>query len=248
MFFVREERLGGLLVRMTGGPDGSGGGDGPVVVLLHGFGAPGDDLVPLWQVIGAPPGTRFIFPVGPLSFQMGLGESRAWWMIDMERLNRDIAAGRLRDLSRDIPPGLEEARDRIVAFLDDLECRFGVGPRNIVLGGFSQGAMLACDVTLRTDRPFLGLTLLSGTLLAKEEWVPLMPKRRGLRVFQSHGSEDPLLPISLAEQLRDCLLEAGLTVEWVRFEGGHEIPSVVTQRLGRFLGQVIVRLQNSHGV
>src|SRR5580704_2280770 len=49
-------KLGDLDARVTGGSDREGGGDGPVVVLLHGFGAPGDDLVPLGRVLAAPRG------------------------------------------------------------------------------------------------------------------------------------------------------------------------------------------------
>jgi len=236
---MRQERFGGLQVRIVGGSDGKGGGDGPVVILLHGFGAPGDDLVSLWQVLDAPRGTRFVFPEGPLSLSLGFGESRAWWMIDMERLNRDIAAGRLRDLSRDVPKGLAEARQRLIALLDDVERRLGANPNTTILGGFSQGAMLSCDVALRTERPLAALVLMSGTLLAKEEWVPLMPRRKGLRVLQSHGSADPLLPFSLAEQLRELLSQAGLAVEWVSFRGGHEIPEIVMKRLGAFIRQVV---------
>jgi phospholipase/carboxylesterase len=236
---MRQERFGGLQVRIVGGSDGKGGGDGPVVVLLHGFGAPGDDLISLWHVLDAPGGTRFVFPEGPLSLSLGFGESRAWWMIDMERLNRDIAAGRLRDLSRDVPKGLAEARQRLIVLLDEVERRLGANPKKTILGGFSQGAMLSCDVALRTDRPLAALVLMSGTLLAKEEWVPLMPKRKGLRVLQSHGKADPLLPFSLAEQLRDLLSQAGLAVEWVSFRGGHEIPEAVLTRLGNFIRRAV---------
>ncbi len=236
---MRQERFGGLQVRIVGGSDGKGGGDGPVVILLHGFGAPGDDLVSLWQVLDAPRGTRFVFPEGPLSLSLGFGEARAWWMVDMERLNRDIAAGRMRDLSRDVPKGLAEARQRLIALLDDVERRLGANPKKTILGGFSQGAMLSCDVALRTNRPLAALVLMSGTLLAKEEWVPLMPKRKGLRVFQSHGSADPLLPFTLAEQLRELLSQAGLAVEWVSFRGGHGIPEIVMKRLGAFFRQVV---------
>lgn len=236
---MRQERLGRLQVRLTGGIDGRGGGNGPVVILLHGFGAPGDDLVGLPQALEAPHGTRFVFPVGPLSLQMGFGESRAWWIIDLEKLQRDRAAGRPRDLSHEIPKGLAEARGELLTLLEDAARRLGADPRQTVLGGFSQGAMLACDVTLRTDRPFAGLVLLSGTLVTKNEWAPLMPKRKGLRVLQSHGSEDPLLPFSQAEQLRDLLTHAGLLVDWISFRGGHEIPPLVLARLGAFLRQTL---------
>jgi phospholipase/carboxylesterase len=236
---MKVEQLGSLKVRLTGGTDGRGGGDGPVVVLLHGWGAPGDDLVPLGQEIDAPRGTRYVFPEAPLSMQMGFGDSRGWWMLDLEQRQRELAAGRARDLSRKVPEGLAEARAKVVALLDDLERRLAA--KQIVLGGFSQGAMLACDVALRTGRPLAGLVMLSGTLLAADEWTPLMPKRKGLRVFQSHGSMDQLLPSFMAEQLRDLLVQAGLSVEWVGFRGGHEIPSVVLDRLGAFLRAVLVR-------
>lgn len=234
---MRVEHLGGLKVRLVGGTDGRGGGQGPMVVLLHGFGAPGDDLVPLWEAIPAPPGTRFAFPEGRLSLPFGF--SRAWWMIDMERLERDRAAGRTRGLSQDRPAGLAEARAQVLGLLDDLENKWGVDTRRTVLGGFSQGAMLSCDVALRSDRALAGLVLLSATLLAKDEWTPLMSKRRGLRVLQSHGTADPLLPFSLAEQLRDSLVRAGLSVEWVKFSGGHEIPGQVLTKMGGFLAQVL---------
>jgi phospholipase/carboxylesterase len=234
---MRQEQLGGLTARIVGGADRRGGGKGPVVVLLHGFGAPGDDLVPLWEALAVPTGTRFVFPEGRLALPYGSG--RAWWMIDLERLQRDQAAGRLRDLSRDMPPGLPEARMQITGLLDDVERKLGADPRRLVLGGFSQGAMLSCDVALRTARPLAGLVLMSGTLLSQEEWVPLMPKRRGLKVLQSHGGADPLLPLSLAEQLRTLLAQAGVSVDWVPFRGGHEIPPVVLTKLSRFLTEVL---------
>ena len=236
---MKVEQLGGLKVRLTGGTDGRGGGDGPVVVLLHGWGAPGDDVVPLGQEIDAPRETRFVFPEAPLSLQMGFGDSRGWWMLDIEKRQREIAAGRARDLSREVPKGLAEARAKVIALFDELERR--VGTTQLVLGGFSQGAMLACDVALRTGTPLAGLVLLSGTLLAADEWTPLMPKRKGLRVFQSHGSADPLLPSFMAEQLRDVLKQGGLSVEWVGFRGGHEIPGLVLDRLGAFLRTALAR-------
>ncbi len=234
---MRHEQLGGLTTRIVGGTDRRGGGKGPVVVLLHGFGAPGDDLVPLWEALAAPAGTRFVFPEGRLSIPFGPG--RAWWMIDLEKIEQDRAAGRMRDPSNETPPGLAEARARVVAFLDELDRRLAVDPRLVVLGGFSQGAMLSCDVALRTARPLAGLALLSGTLLCKSEWIPLMGKRRGLPVLQSHGSDDPLLPFSLAEHLRALLTQAGMAVDWVPFKGGHEIPPMVMAGLSRFLTEVL---------
>jgi len=231
---MRELELGGLHARVTGGADREGGGDGPVLVLLHGFGAPGTDLVPLWRVLDVPRGTRFVFPEAPLDLGPAYMGGRAWWMIDIARLERELAAGG-RDLTREVPDGLAEARAQLIALLDAVERELAADPARTVIGGFSQGAMLACDVALRTSRKVAGLALLSTTLLAEEEWIPLMPARVGLPVLQSHGQADPLLPFAIADRLRGELVRAGLAVRWVPFRGGHEIPGVVLDELGRFL-------------
>jgi phospholipase/carboxylesterase len=106
------------------------------------------------------------------------------------------------------------------------------------MGGFSQGAMLATDVVLRENRDFAGLVVLSGTLLAASEWTPLMPKRKGFSVLQSHGRSDPILPFLVAEKLRDALTSAGASVEFMPFNGGHGIPDGVVNRLGSFVSDV----------
>lgn len=238
---MREEQLGGLRTRVTGGTDEQGGGRGPLVLLLHGFGAPGDDLVSLADVLHVPPSTRFVFPEAPFSLSFGPRDARAWWLIDMARMQADRMAGRVRDLSQDIPKGLAPARETMLAFLKEVEHKFGADPRKTILGGFSQGAMLSCDVMLRAVQPYAGLIQLSGTLLATQEWAPLLQKRKNLPVFQSHGMQDEILPYVGAERLRDTLTQAGLAVEWHSFRGGHEIPRAVLQRLGPFITKAVTQ-------
>ncbi len=212
-----------------------------VVVLMHGFGAPGDDLVSLAGGVGAPAGTTFLFPEAPsaLSDLMPLpydvGDARAWWAIDVGRFERAMRAGTLEDLVKHVPDGLARVRDAVCAMLDSLERDHGIASSRVVLGGFSQGSMLATDVVLHSPRPFAGLVVLSGTLIAAEEWVPRMAARKGLHVFQSHGTEDPLLPFSIAERLRRSFDDAGLEVAFTRFEGGHGIPPSVLRDLGLWL-------------
>src|ERR1044071_10375755 len=141
---MREEHIGGLRTRVLGGTDGKGGGRGPLVLLLHGFGAPGDDLVSLADDLNVPTGTRFAVPAGPLSLSFGPSDARAWWLIDMARMQADRMAGRVRDLSQDIPKGLAPARERLLAFLQVVERQFDAGPRATILRGVSKGAMLSC--------------------------------------------------------------------------------------------------------
>ncbi|MBW1905990.1 MAG: hypothetical protein JRE45_18800 [Deltaproteobacteria bacterium] len=81
---MREERFGGITVRLTGGADREGGGEGPLVVLMHGFGASGTDLVGLWRVLDVPTDLRFAFPEAPHEIP-GMFGARAWWMVDFAR-------------------------------------------------------------------------------------------------------------------------------------------------------------------
>lgn len=191
--------------------------------------------MPLADVIDVPAKTRWLFPEAPLSLNMGFGDSRAWWIIDFTRIQEDRAAGRIRDLSVEVPQGLALARERLLAFLKELPKQLPIDYKKTVIGGFSQGAMLTCDAVLQTDYPFAGLVQLSGNLLAQAVWGPRMPKRKGLPVFQSHGTQDDVLPNIGAERLRDALTQAGLAVEWHSFRGGHAIPEAVLRRLGPFI-------------
>lgn len=226
---MKLEQLGDLTARIVGD------GDALTVVLLHGFGAPGDDLVPLSSVLDPPEGTRFIFPEAPILFDLGLGESRAWWMIDVEHIQRRLLLGQVEELKREVPDGLLEASEKVDRLLDEVQRRYQIAGTRLVLGGFSQGAMLSLDVALRSDRTLAGLVLLSGTILAADEWIPRMSSRKALPVLQSHGQLDPILPYVFAETLRDALVAAGLDHTWVPFMGGHEIPPVVLEKLGLFL-------------
>jgi phospholipase/carboxylesterase len=233
---MRQARIADLDVWVAGGVDREGGGDGPVVVLLHGFGAPGDDLVSLWRVIDLPREVRFVFPAAPLQPpEFAAYGGRAWWPIDTLAMQQAVASGRMRDRSRELPAGMPAARAQVLALLEGIEHALDVrGPR-LVLGGFSQGAMLACDVALNSKRELAGLVLLSATLLCRDVWQARMPARSELPIFQSHGRTDPLLPYALAVELRELLRGAGCRVDWVEFDGGHEIPSAVLQALGPFL-------------
>ncbi len=235
---MRLQRLGKLNARITGGTDGQGGGDGPVVVLMHGYGAPSDDLVGLGGEIPAPAGTRFVFPEAPIELPQMM-DSRAWWNIDMAEFERAQMTGQPRDMTGEVPDGMAEANTRVCSLLDAVQEQLGVTGEQIVLGGFSQGAMLAMDVALRSDRKLAGLIVFSGTLLAQQEWLPLMSSRAGLRVVQTHGTMDPILFFGFAERLKDGLKKGGWQCKWVPFHGQHEIPRPALAAVGEMLSDVL---------
>jgi phospholipase/carboxylesterase len=231
-------KLGELTARVTGGTDREGGGDGPVMVLFHGFGAPGTDLVPLYRALDVPREVRFVFPAAPIVLDPRAPDEvapRAWWLIDIAGLQQAIAEGRAVELAREKPPGLDESRELVNGLLAALEAELSAPLERVVLGGFSQGAMLACDVTLRAPRSPAGMVLLSGAPVTVPEWRALAPARRGLPVLMSHGRSDPILPFAGGEYLRDLLTEGGLSVDFIGWNGGHGVPDGVLERLGPFL-------------
>ncbi len=202
-------------------------------VLLHGFGAPGDDLVSLAEQIDAP--ARFIFPEAPLELSGMGGGARAWWLLDLERLEYELRTGSPRDRSGEVPDGLPSARTQMLRFLDQLQARFAIPDSQLVVGGFSQGAMLAIDIALHRAKPPAGIVAMSGTLIAETDWAPRFATLANVPVILSHGRSDMLLPFEVSETLRDRLRAAGAKVEWLPFLGGHEIPSSVLAAAGAFL-------------
>ena len=235
---MRRVRVANLDVVLSGGTDREGGGTGPMLVLMHGYGAPSEDLVPLARQLAVDPSVRFAFPAAPHVLEMGLPKDqagRAWWPIDMVELQRAVMQRDYETLTGRVPVGLTEARAEVLALLEALETEHGVARDKLVLGGFSQGAMLATDVALRADRPPAALAILSGSLIAKAEWLPLMKARATMPVLQSHGRADPVLSFEIAEQLRQELTSAGLSVEFVAFNGGHGIPNGAVDALGKLI-------------
>jgi phospholipase/carboxylesterase len=205
------------------------GGDGPpTMVLLHGYGSSAEDWESFTTTIEWPPPGRFVFPQAPDLTIPSAG--RAWWPLD---LLSHVPPGQARaDLSNTRPPGLGRASRLVQRLLAGIAQSPG-GP--IVLGGFSQGAMVSAEVAFRSDTPLAALVLLSGTTVDVASWRAGYSRRRGLPVFISHGRLDDVLSFEIADRLRQELQGAGMRVTWVPFEGGHETPAAVIDELNRFL-------------
>ncbi len=225
---LRRDTLGGLTCRIISRlPEGT-----PpklVVVLCHGFGAPGHDLVPIADELfdlcpALADSVEVIFPAAPLSLdELGMPGGRAWWHIDMNELIGAIEHGNLRILRDRRPEGIDEARDLLLGMLDEVQQKAGLPSRQFVLGGFSQGSMLAVEAALHWADPAGGLCLWSSTLVSEAQWRANAPRLKGIPIVQTHGRQDPILPFAAAVALRDLLTEAGANVNFLEFNGPHTI-------------------------
>ena len=236
------EKIGPLRAHVTGGSDGNGAGNGPVIVLLHGFGAPGTDLVGLAESLAVEPRVRFVFPEAPEVADVGMPppyEGRAWWQIDMLKLQLAVMSKNWEALAEHVPEGLAEARATLEEFLTALDARLEIAGAPLVLGGFSQGAMLTCDAALHGERRLSGLLLFSGSVIARTDWLTRFEARAPIPVFQSHGRQDPILPFPLAEQLQRQFVARGWQARWVPFDGGHGIGGEALRGARAFLAEVL---------
>jgi phospholipase/carboxylesterase len=225
----KAERLldiAGLRTTAIGQPDAP-----LTLVLLHGYAMRPADLSPFAHSLGTP--AYFLLPEGPHPSTIG---GHAWWTVDLEAREAALSRGP-RDLTDDYPQGLAAARQQLARFLDAVTVE--LPPRRLVLGGFSQGGMLALDWVLRGTRPVDALVLLSASRLAARDWQPHRARLRDLPVFVSHGSADQDLAFAAGEHLRDFVLESGARTSWVPFEGGHAIPLVVWRGLRKFLSALL---------
>ncbi|HMP80766.1 MAG TPA: lysophospholipase [Pirellulaceae bacterium] len=216
-----------------------------IAIFCHGFGAPGDDLVGLApELISCQPSlqeeTEFVFPAAPIDLQWELGfEGRAWWPINMQQLQQMSLAGDLTDLEDYIPPELADCRRRIVAIATQRGQMHRLSVPRWVIGGFSQGAMLAVDVALHGETQPSGLIVWSGTVICLDSWRTLASARAPLPIVQSHGYSDPILPFSGGERLRDLMQDTGHHVEFLPFQGPHTISSQACEAAARLLARLI---------
>lgn len=204
---------------------------GPLVVLLHGFAGTPEDLEPFARSMGVQ--GRFVFPEGLADLRSFGLLGRGWWSSDGSGRDAALRSGIARDLSDLEPEGLQPAHDALCDLLASVRAESEHSP--LVLGGFSQGAMLAFDVVLRSQIPVGGVVQLSGARIASRLWNPRLHERVGTKAFIAHGRLDPDLAFNATERFERDLRGAGWLVDFCPFDGAHEVPLVVLRGLRRFL-------------
>jgi phospholipase/carboxylesterase len=218
-----------------------------LVVLCHGFGAPGTDLVNLFDDLlyylpeDSPP-FAMLFPAGPVDLEdQGMPGGRAWWRLNMAKLMQ-MAATNSFDQMRDVePPEINDVRNQLVnciqATREKLRADHALeGELPVVLGGFSQGAMLSVDTLLRGNLENVsGLFVYSGALICESLWRNNASAVRGLSFVQSHGTQDTVLPYDTGLWLNELLTDIGMQGGMLRFDGPHTIPTEAIMQSAKLL-------------
>lgn len=202
------------------------------ILWVHGLGADGHDFVPMVRELGLPPepGVRFIFPHAPLrpvTINGGL-VMRAWYdVLTLGFTQREDAQG-------------VRASQRAIEALIAREVGRGIDPGHIVLGGFSQGGAMALHTGLRHPERLGGIVALSTYLpLAESLPAEASPANAHVPIFMAHGSDDPLIPLSLATASRDRLIAMDYPVQWRVYPMQHSVCMEEIADIGAWLRQRI---------
>ncbi|HZP99251.1 MAG TPA: prolyl oligopeptidase family serine peptidase [Reyranella sp.] len=203
----------------------SGGKPRQLIVLLHGYGADGNDLIGLAPVL-APlmPDAVFHAPNAPHPCD-GNPSGFQWFGIA-----RFDPASRLTG-ARAAAPYIEE-------FLAAKMAAYGLDESSTVLIGFSQGTMMALHVGLRREKQLAGIVGFSGALAGAE--VLKAEIRSRPPVLLAHGDADEMLPYQLTEQAAVELQKNGVEVAVHISQGvGHGIDQTGLSNAARFLLNVL---------
>ncbi len=191
-----------------------------LILWLHGLGADANDflfLVDTFSFSKSYPAI-FVFPNAPIrSVTINQGSSmRAWY--DIEQIDIKASANLLH--IKDSFLALEQILTEYV--------QKGIAEKNIIVAGFSQGGVMACELGLKSQYSIKAVVGLSCYLSFGWEKI-FQPKQKETmpNFFLGHGSEDPIVPIVVGKQARDDLQEKNISVVWKKYEA---VPHTVCEQ------------------
>ncbi len=200
-----------------------------LVVLVHGYGADGQDLIglaPNWQSLL--PTVAFAAPNAPTRVP-GAPSGYQWFPIS-------------RIDPHEMQKGVEVAGPQLDAYLDAELARLGVPPENLALVGFSQGTMLSLHVGLRRKVKPAAIVGFSGLLAGTPPPADFPP------VLLTHGDHDQVIPPQALFLAAGQLGAAGGRVQWHLAAGvGHGIDPETMAIAGGFLAQAFAGLLKTTG-
>ena len=165
---------------------------------MHGRGADEHDLAPLLQGLDPDGNLLGVLPRGPLALPPG---GRHWYV--------------LREVGSPDRETFLQTFALLSDWLDGVLAEKEITPDRLVVGGFSQGAVMAYSLGLAAGRPRpAGILAFSGFIPRVDGFELDLDGRTGLPVSISHGSLDPIISVEFARQARTRLEAAGLAVRY----------------------------------
>jgi len=205
-------------------PPASGRQPKHIILMLHGYGSDGNDLIglaPHWSALL--PDAVFVSPHAPFPCEMGHGHQ--WYGFANDSPERRLA-------------GVRAAAPILNGFIDDMLTRFGLSAGNLALVGFSQGTMMSLHVAPRRAEAIAGVVGFSGAMNAPELLATEVTSRPPVVLI--HGTADQVVPHESMNTAARTLTTAGIAVETHSRPGlPHSIDEEGLRLGGAFLRRVL---------
>jgi phospholipase/carboxylesterase len=205
------------VIEVQTGPNPTG-----AIIWMHGLGADGHDFEPIVPELVSPGerALRFVFPnapVRPVTLNRGF-PMRAWYdIIGLERGVEQDEVG-IRGSYATVQSLIRRENER------------GIPAHRIALAGFSQGGALALFSGARYSEKLAGIMGLSCYMLLESSFpAERSSANQATPIFLGHGTQDPVVSITLGETTRRLLEGTGYAVEWHQYMMQH---SVCPQEVG----------------
>lgn len=196
-----------------------------MVLFLHGLGSNGDDLISLASYFKDKEDIVFLAPNGYQNFQMGgsefFGQSAFQWF-------------GMGDLSvSSLYNGLEKASAVIEPYIDKKLKEYNLNYENLIVIGFSQGAMLALHHFLKIEYKVKGIIAISGALIDYENFVEKIKTKPDILAL--HGNLDEVISFKELSNIVEKLEKVKINVEKYVMNGvGHYISREGVEQISNF--------------
>lgn len=200
-----------------------------VVIFLHGLGADGFDfrdifVTPQFNKI------RFILPHAPyqpVTINQGF-EMRAWY--DLYDLSFEKDEDEL---------GMEKSSLTIQKLIEE-QISLGIPSEKIIIGGFSQGAVMSFYLGMKYHKKLGGIAVLSGYLPLKEKLTSSIKNELlNIPIFMAHGLYDNVIDIQIADSSFKELLKKFNSASFKKYPMGHEVCEKEIGDLSLFFNQLL---------
>lgn len=201
----------------------------PTIVLLHGYGANARDLagiaeIPEFEALKF----NWVFIEAPMTPpELAMINGKAWFEVDIAYFQSLVLQNKFDEYYSRTPENIEYLHDTLEIFFKEKR----LNESNMILGGFSQGAMVATDHLYEKKLRPLALLYLSGTVIREGLWNT--QTLENLKIFQTHGRFDDVLPVQGALHFKEIAKSNHHKIHI--FDGGHEIPPNILFEMYNFL-------------
>ncbi|MGO4821278.1 MULTISPECIES: alpha/beta hydrolase [unclassified Flavobacterium] len=181
----------------------------PLLILLHGYGSNEEDLFSFASEL--PEEYYVISARAPYNMQYG---SYAWYAINFDANENKFSDNEQAKASRDL----------ILKFIDELIATYPIDTNNVILTGFSQGAILSYAVALSHPDKVQKVVALSGYV--NEEILENGYAHNDfstLKIFHSHGTVDQVIPVAWARKTSPFLAQLNINATYKEYPIGHGV-------------------------